>query len=685
MQLGRLGRIGPPVLATAVLATAMIAATVVLAEMPTGREHVNSVGMRLARIEAGSFQMGIGATPLPDDVVEKRFLKAGDFDERPAHPVTIGAPFYLGTTEVTNAQYERFDPTHRSLRGKLGFSTKDNEAAVFVSWQEARDYCRWLSKKEGLPYRLPTEAEWEYACRAGTTTYYHTGDTLPEAFQKNVRTSWFPDDVRTKEGEIVPLTVGKTPANPWGLLDMHGNVEEWCHDWYGPYAKGAQTDPVGRIDGDFRVTRGGSHSTLLYYLRSANRSGTVPEERSWVIGFRVALGESPNSKPLPVPPPPRHQTDVVQTVPADVKKGPDPTKPYFEGPKPYVKIPEGAEGPMFSHHNHDPAIVECPNGDLLAIWYSCVEEPGRELTLLASRLRYGAKEWEEAAPFWDAPDRNDHAPNMWFDGERTIYQFVGLSAAATWGNLATVMRTSTDNGATWSPARLIVTEHGTRHMPIESSFRLSSGTLAVPCDAVTGGNGGSALWLSDDLGRTWSDSGGTIAGIHAGVTQLTDGRLLAFGRGDSIDGKMPQSLSRDRGATWERSASGFTPIGGGQRLVLTRLQEGPLLFISFANDPMPITDASGKQRPVKGLFAALSYDDGETWPVRRLVSDDGPGREVEAMDGHTFQMSAEQGEPRGYMSICQHLNGVIHLISSRQHYAFNLAWLETPPPEIRKP
>jgi hypothetical protein len=95
---------------------------------------------------------------------------------------------------------------------------------------------------------------------------------------------------------------------------------------------------------------------------------------------------------------------------------------------------------------------------------------------------------------------------------------------------------------------------------------------------------------------------------------------------------------------------------------------------------MTIEDASGKTRTVHGLFAALSYDDGETWPVRRLVSDDGPGRLIESLDGRLVTMGFESAEPRGYMSVCQTADGVVQLISSRQHYAFNLKWLETPPP-----
>ncbi|MCX8036060.1 MAG: SUMF1/EgtB/PvdO family nonheme iron enzyme, partial [Candidatus Sumerlaeia bacterium] len=458
-----------------------------------GRTMVNTLGMTLVRIEPGRFTMGQDS--------------GGDWDERPAHAVRITQPFYIGATEVTNAQYEVFEPSHRALRGKLGFSNGDDEAVVFVSWEDAMRFCAWLSKKEGRSYRLPTEAEWEYACRASTATPYHTGDALPKEFHKNVRVSWYPDSDRRADDKPVPLTVAKTPPNAWGLFDMHGNVEEWCLDWYGPYEAGEQSDPVGRADGDFRVTRGGSHSTELGFLRSANRSGTLPDDKSWMIGFRVVLAEMPKTAPLPVPPPPFHQQKVSQQIPANLAEGPDPAKPYFKGPRPYVKIPAGSNGPLFSRHNHDPAIAECPNGDLLAVWYTCTPEPGPPLRFAASRLPSAAAEREPASPFWDAPDRNDHAPALWHDGRGTLYFFCGLSAAATWGNLAVILRTSTDSGATWSRARLILPEHGLRHQPVESVFQTREGAIILPCDAVSGGAGGTAIHISRDGGKTWRDPG----------------------------------------------------------------------------------------------------------------------------------------------------------------------------------
>jgi formylglycine-generating enzyme required for sulfatase activity len=627
-----------------------------VAELPSDKSWKNSLGMALARIEPGTFLMGTAGDPADSDP-----------DERPAHKVTISRPFYLGAFEVTNAQYEAYDPGHRALRGKLGFSKLDDEAVVFVSWQDAVSFCKWLSNKEGRPYRLPTEAEWEYACRAGTTTRYSTGDDPPAGCLLNPGNSWFPDPERSRKDQPVSLAVEATPPNGWGIHGMHGNVEEWCADWYGAYEAKDQVDPTGGESGDFRVTRGGSHSTTARYLRSANRLATLPEDRSWLIGFRVAMGESPtvssSSPPVPVP--------VPVPVPGPSR---DVARPYFQGPRPYVKILPDSQGPMFSHHNHDPAIVDCPNGDLLAIWYSCLREDGRELSILQSRLRHGTDEWEPASLFWDVPDRNDHAPALWRDGSR-IYHFNGLSAAATWGNLAVVMRTSDDSGITWSKARLVLPEHGLRHQPVESIIKTRDGAIVLPCDAVTGGNGGTAIHLSLDGGATWTDPGGKTAGIHAGIVELADGRLLALGRGDEIEGRMARSLSADRGKTWTTSASPFSPIGGGQRLALLRLRQGPILLASFAR-AMPIRDASGTDRPVDGLFVALSLDEGETWPVRRLMSDDGAPRKVETTDGEMFTLDQAHGEPKGYLSICQAEDGVVHLISSRQHYAFNLAWVE---------
>ena len=234
---------------------------------------------------------------------------------------------------------------------------------------------------------------------------------------------------------------------------------------------------------------------------------------------------------------------------------------------------------------------------------------------------------------------------------------------------------------------------------ISGTSKTKEGYLIQPCDAVPGGSGGTVIHISKDDGETWKEPGAGapkpdfsvgrtgqwIAGIHAGVVQLRDGSLLAFGRGDTIENRMPMSLSNDMGENWTYYRSPFPEIGGGQRIVLMRLQEGPLLLVSFTGDrkdqpAMDITDASGTKRPVKGLFAAVSFDEAETWANIRLISDDGPGRQLETMNGYPFTMGFDSSEPGGYMAACQAPDGLIHLISSKQHYTFNLEWLTTPPP-----
>ena len=255
---------------------------------PEGETYTNPVGLRFVRIEPGTFTMGIGQTPLSSEITdnkaqgeswkpnERPYLQNGDFDEYPPHQVTISQPFYMGITTVTNTQYEQFDPSHRKFRGKLGFSKTDDEAAIFVNWYEAVGFCQWMSAIDGFKYRLPTEAEWEYACRAGTTTHFHTGDTLPESFHKNPNESWYPSVGRggSMKEEVIPLTVGQTSPNPWGLHDMHGNVEEWCQDWYAEYPNHAVVDPTGPPSGSRRARRATRPSVCGGGRRSCRRSAT---------------------------------------------------------------------------------------------------------------------------------------------------------------------------------------------------------------------------------------------------------------------------------------------------------------------------------------------------------------------------------------------------------------------------
>jgi len=274
------------------------------------------------------------------------------------------------------------------------------------------------------------------------------------------------------------------------------------------------------------------------------------------------------------------------------------------------------------------------------------------------------------------PDRNDHCPALWFDGNRTLYHFNGLDVAGRWEPLAILMRTSTDSGKTWSKARFIAPESGYRNMVGQPVFRSRDG--AIVFGAVAGG--GPTVWISRDNGVAGNDPGGTIRGIHAGIVQLLDGRLMALGRGQEIDGWMPMSVSQDMGQTWISSFSGLPPIGGGQRGVLMRLREGPLFFAGFAKDLRRFSPLRNvhDHRGAMSLFAAISHDEGKTWPATRIITDGVPEHPVETIDGGRIRMSAATSEPQGYLAATQARDGIINLISSLNHYAFNKAWLEQP-------
>ena len=630
-------------------------------------------------IPAGSFYMGGTG-------------EGEDFDEAPVHKVTISRPFRMGQTEVTNAQFEAFRPEHRAYRGKNGLSSGDDEAVTFVSYHDAVAFCEWLSQKEGKTYRLPTEAEWEYACRAGTYYDFYTGDGLPENYRKHQQT--------TRDYAAVSLRVGQTPPNAFGLYDMHGNVEEWCLDWYGPYSAEEQTDPAGYATGFYRVTRGGSHNTPDKYLRSANRMAMIPEDKHALTGFRVVQAEYPSQPTLIDETPHRHANAVRQQAFTWSKND---TTPFFTAPVPYVITPACGSSEPFFRHNHQPAITWCDNGDLLAAWFSADEENGRGMVVLASRLRAGSDQWEEASLFFKVPDRNMTGLALFNDGEGRLYHLNGVEAAGDWQNLAMTLRVSTDNGATWSAPRLIAPEHTKRHQIIAGTIRTREGWLIQACDAGPGSHDGAAIHISKDGGATWHDpwdgaplpdfheggSGSTIAGIHAGVVQLADGSLMALARGNSIEDeqgrlRMPMSLSKDGGKTWEYHASEFPPIDGGQRLASMRLKEGPLLLISFTDHPlrtpenergMLFPDRAGNNYRGYGLYAALSFDEGKTWPVRKLLTDG----ETRFLNGGAwtrfFLMDQTHAEPQGYMAATQTPDGMIHLVSSRLYYRFNLAWL----------
>jgi formylglycine-generating enzyme required for sulfatase activity len=222
----------------------------------------------LVKIPAGTFQMGS-----PES---ERFREE---NEGPVHPVAISKDFYLGNYEVTQAQWLALMETNPSTQ--LG----DNLPVNRVNWQDAQEFLQKLNELFGESgYRLPTEAEWEYACRAGTTTATYFGDEVTE--EQMADHAWYRGN---SEGELHP--VGQLQANAWGLFDLYGNVWEWCSDWYGPYTADAVTDPRGPETGEEKVFRGASWMGRFEYLRSADRAKFKPENRQHTGGFRIAWSD----------------------------------------------------------------------------------------------------------------------------------------------------------------------------------------------------------------------------------------------------------------------------------------------------------------------------------------------------------------------------------------------------------
>jgi formylglycine-generating enzyme required for sulfatase activity len=225
----------------------------------------SGVKLELVAIPSGKFLMGS-----PND--EKGRVD----DEGPQHWVTISNPFYIGKYAVTQEQYVAVMDTNPSC-----FTGTKNPVEV-VSWNDAAAFCRMLSRRTGKTIRLPTEAEWEYACRAGTTTRFYAGDS--DTVLDSI--SWFEGNSR---GTTHP--VGGKAANAFGLYDMHGNVAEWCQDFYDAnyYAISPNVDPTGPTSGSGRVARGGSWLGGANNCRSSRRRNGVNQgNRANIIGFRVA-------------------------------------------------------------------------------------------------------------------------------------------------------------------------------------------------------------------------------------------------------------------------------------------------------------------------------------------------------------------------------------------------------------
>jgi hypothetical protein len=658
-----------------------------LTSLGTAEPVTDSLGLRLVPVPAGTFRMG-ETRPTPADTFKvASYLKQGDWDEHPSHEVTITRAFLLSEREVTVEQFRVFRPSYVGPEG--------GGSATGISWDDAVAFCAWMSAKEGRPYRLPTEAEWEYAARAGGTV----------------------DPAGTDAG-----------PNPWGLRSMLSGAAEWCADWHGEYPTGPQTDPVGPAAGWARVVRGGGlDKHTPYYARVANRAGMPPnfpplpleqlrtlsageaaagakapqgvgqqrtsEYRSeflyqaftrtvlnnqgnHAIGFRVVCGPAPGT----TPPPAFHslaQLGVRQAGPA-ASVGPDLARPWFRRRSLLPTPPENTDPQhlrtfrslgwhrAFLRHHHSPALEVASNGDVLFISFTAVSETDPDVALIATRLRFGADAWDPPDLFLDLPDVDDHAPLLWNDSGR-LWLFFGSNKLDS--GFPFQWTTSDDHGATWSPIQFPVFTTpvgGHSAQPITNAFRDASGRIYVASDAI---GPESVLWQSDTNGQTWRDPGGRSGGRHTTFVLLRDGRILGLGgKSSNIEGFMPQSISSDGGVTYAVSKTIFAHLGSNQRPTCIRLASGRLFLAGDLQSEKGVQPAGFTQR---GCYVALSDDEGQTWKVRVLPATqphERPDRYA-AMQGHTL----------GYAVARQAPNGIIHLVATMTepclHYELNEAWI----------
>ena len=279
------------ILGMAVVLGLVGALTVMAQEVKPGKAEVIELGkdvkLEMVLIPAGKFKMGFTEKELADfkvdfhEAVKKKTQKKelskeqiDSIDQRMSmqgkqHEVTLTKPFYMGKYEVTQEQWESVmgnNPSSRTKGAKLPVTD--------VSWEDCQEFIKKLNASTKGGYRLPTEAEWEYACRAGTTTAYSYGDSLTKT-DANI------------DGLSISA-VGSYKPNSFGLYDIHGNVWEWCEDWYGDYPAGAVTDPKGPAKGEYRVLRGGSFNFYESNARSSNRYYYPPTLRLFNYGFRLA-------------------------------------------------------------------------------------------------------------------------------------------------------------------------------------------------------------------------------------------------------------------------------------------------------------------------------------------------------------------------------------------------------------
>lgn len=594
----------------------------------------------MLKISGGSFSMG-----------------GGDLDENPdalpVHKVTISEEFYIAEEPVTVKQYEVYE---QDVYGKVNHHESFKEFIIGVSYEEASLYIKWLTKKEGVEYHLPTEAQWEYVARGRDK---------------------FPVD---------------------RMCDP--KLREWCFDWYAPYTEEEVIDPAGPEQGIFRCIRGGyldnpkryNKFPLDPYFRAAlpadykhyaedsfNDFGKHP------IGFRVVMGKKPEPKGTLLP---TFLSIGVKQETADYcNVAPEKGKPYFRKRYVFPVPPDNCTGaeiritgfsPSFRNHHHSPGFTATKTGDLLCSIYSTYHEYDAESGLMGARFRIGEDQWELPDAFINPVGVNDHASLFHTEEDGSIYHFWG------WPQLDHSFpfqyMVSKDNGETWSDIKFPLFKDKAEFVtqqPVNSCVRASDGTFYLVADSSSNmmvDNTGvqrvgatSVLWRSKDNMKTWENPKALTAGRHTTAVELKDGSILALGgKNTDIGGYMPAAITFDGGDSYEVTQTCFPAMNSGQRPSILRLASGKLIV---CGDYQTKTNAKPEAlQDKKGSYVAWSEDDGKTWTFKQLW-----GTQKRKDNSNTFGNASTIG----YSVMKQSPDGLIHIICTNVHPLLHLCFNET--------
>jgi len=520
-----------------------------------GSTLINSLGMEFVLVMPGTFTMGDGDGHRIEDTGNL------DYDEQPAHLVTITKPFYFLKNKVNSTHYQLAVP-----------SGDAND----VSWDDANSFAAWLTQQDGRQYNLPTEAQWEYVYES-------------------------PGDVQNMTGR------------------------EWMRDWHAEYPHSPVTDPVGPANGIIKVIRNDGFNRWSLPTNARYQPLELPEAGPCAFRLVFEHDPPEQTHVLPEPfcqaAVKQSTAPALQGPDPDVPY----FTVRFSMPIPPDNSTAGLASmlgcdPIVTAHNHSPGFEVLPNGDALAVWFTGGGESGPEVRFCQARLRYGSDQWDMPEILYDMKRMNDTSGMLWTEDDGAI-RFFGGGRIANSDRRPFVMALSNDNGLTWSLKRPYFPGPVVNYQaqPCQNAWRQDQNTIYTVTDGENP-SGTSIVWRSTDNGVTWYDMGGRTNGRHSTIVPIgSSGELLSYGgKNSDISGWMPWNKSYDWGATWpDEGPAPFAVLNGNQRPCMERLANGKLVFVGDCQRRGDNYQPPGWTHGY-GAFIAISDNNGVDWHLKKF-------------------------------------------------------------------